>query len=738
MPETGEPAERPAENQGREPQMDADLDISLGETRGPTFERRMPPDRVPGMAVSAVGAVRTATLKIYVSERACRATERHAATDTSRELGGVLLGRCCEGPDGLFVQIEDALPASAVESHAARITFTHETWARFTRACDERRDNLEIVGWYHTHPGFGIFLSHHDLFIHQHFFNQPWHVALVIDPLAGERGFFQWSAGRVRPVGGWYLFGTEEEAEEVSGLSDRLRVRRGREEAGTTAAAAVGAAYGVASAAFDRRLEALRSWVLLVAILGFLLLGLNLILLMNVMRTGEDVREASQLAEAMGPLGRGRDLLRVGRVEEAVGELRLATLRHEWAPEAHLHLSRALAQLERYDEAREAISQAWAGAPARYGRERARFLAADLKRQVPWDTATAGVAAQVVREGLAMATRGHDEAALAIAANALDDRDTDVVLTAIGVLRAVKSDTGGARLQAFVQGTRDRAARRAEFKDFRGAARLMALARAAAPDDLHIEDEYWHQAYRAGLADLNTILEKSARCKMVADLVLSGTDPRARRRVVEAVAARRGGWVRDLLEKARRDEDRRVRDGALDGLVALAQDEDWRAASVIVDELAAAGTPDEKRALIKALGHTKQAVAIAPLAALVKAPDGQVDEETRLAAVKALAELGRGGGDALADLPPPGASAGLLHAISEARAHAAANALYDQAYRLYHAGELDQAKDTLGAVTGRVTGNRSPRWLRRAIAGATGQHAKEPTTSRPPTQPGRT
>ena len=27
----------------------------------------------------------------------------------------------------------------------------------------------DIVGWYHTHPSFGIFLSHHDLFIHQQF-----------------------------------------------------------------------------------------------------------------------------------------------------------------------------------------------------------------------------------------------------------------------------------------------------------------------------------------------------------------------------------------------------------------------------------------------------------------------------------------------------------------------------------------------------------------------------------------
>jgi proteasome lid subunit RPN8/RPN11 len=55
----------------------------------------------------------------------------------------------------------------------------------------------QIVGWHHTHPGFGIFLSRHDEFFHRNFFSQPWQVALVVDPQRGELGFFQWLDGEI-------------------------------------------------------------------------------------------------------------------------------------------------------------------------------------------------------------------------------------------------------------------------------------------------------------------------------------------------------------------------------------------------------------------------------------------------------------------------------------------------------------------------------------------------------------
>jgi proteasome lid subunit RPN8/RPN11 len=99
------------------------------------------------------------------------------------------------------VEIRHFLPATETRSAVSSLTFTHDTWAALHREAETRFPDDLVLGWHHTHPGFGIFLSPHDLFIHRHFFREPWQVALVVDPRRCEFGFFQWRAGQVVDCG---------------------------------------------------------------------------------------------------------------------------------------------------------------------------------------------------------------------------------------------------------------------------------------------------------------------------------------------------------------------------------------------------------------------------------------------------------------------------------------------------------------------------------------------------------
>jgi hypothetical protein len=63
---------------------------------------------------------------------------------------------------------------------------------------DEQHPNAQIVGWYHTHPGYGLFLSQQDLFIQTNFFKNHSQIALVIDPIAEQEAVFAWFGGEVR------------------------------------------------------------------------------------------------------------------------------------------------------------------------------------------------------------------------------------------------------------------------------------------------------------------------------------------------------------------------------------------------------------------------------------------------------------------------------------------------------------------------------------------------------------
>lgn len=143
-----------------------------------------------------------AAVDILIDEPALRASQAHALSSLSREVAGVLVGpRPEKQPDGRYaVHIIDTIVAKYTVMQGASVTYTPESWRYLNDTLGERYPNEEavMVGWYHTHPGFGIFLSGMDLFIHQNFFTQIWHVALVLDPRARTSGFFCWDRRQQR------------------------------------------------------------------------------------------------------------------------------------------------------------------------------------------------------------------------------------------------------------------------------------------------------------------------------------------------------------------------------------------------------------------------------------------------------------------------------------------------------------------------------------------------------------
>src|SRR5262245_22698628 len=135
-------------------------------------ERRRRPDRDRQWACLAYEVPQPDDLPIFLDLQPAAAVERHAHRDTSVELGGILLGKECrdEQTGQPFVWVTQALEAKHYENSQASFTYTHDSWAEITRERERLFPDLDIVGWYHTHPDFGVFLSSHDEFIHRNFF----------------------------------------------------------------------------------------------------------------------------------------------------------------------------------------------------------------------------------------------------------------------------------------------------------------------------------------------------------------------------------------------------------------------------------------------------------------------------------------------------------------------------------------------------------------------------------------
>lgn len=124
----------------------------------------------------------------------------YSRSDTSQELAGVLLGHYTEKDGQYRVFVEAAIEARYTEAAKGSVTFTHRSWEYINKVREDKYPQHAIVGWFHTHPGFGIFLSGYDKFIHQNFFNLPWQIAYVVDPLAGTHGFFGWANNNLEKI----------------------------------------------------------------------------------------------------------------------------------------------------------------------------------------------------------------------------------------------------------------------------------------------------------------------------------------------------------------------------------------------------------------------------------------------------------------------------------------------------------------------------------------------------------
>lgn len=269
--------------------MSAD-EIVFDEVRYREPVRLRRPDRDPARACLAYQVPRPGDLPIFLDRRPADAVERHALRDTTVELGGILLGReCVDDQTGEpFVWVTEHLEAKHYENTQASFTYTHDAWEEITRERDRRFPDLDIVGWYHTHPDFGIFLSGHDLFLHRNFFAQPLQVAYVIDPIRQHRGFFRWRGDGLEQVGGYYLTGDRadrvalarqvDDLESIAsteppsgGLSPRLEAEliamlsRPHVSAGGPAAAAdralLGAAFGASGLLLGGLVVAAGSWM---------------------------------------------------------------------------------------------------------------------------------------------------------------------------------------------------------------------------------------------------------------------------------------------------------------------------------------------------------------------------------------------------------------------------------------------------------------------------------------------
>lgn len=138
-------------------------------------------------------------VSVFVTQKAFVRFCAHASSDLENEVGGWMLGkkRLDKISGEQFIVIDTILPARHTQHGSAFLTFTQDSQVELHRLVQDNYPEKDLVGWFHTHPRMGIFLSSYDTFIHDNFFSEIWQVALVIEPFSRSGGFF------IRQEDGW-------------------------------------------------------------------------------------------------------------------------------------------------------------------------------------------------------------------------------------------------------------------------------------------------------------------------------------------------------------------------------------------------------------------------------------------------------------------------------------------------------------------------------------------------------
>jgi proteasome lid subunit RPN8/RPN11 len=142
---------------------------------------------VNGLENTAKPAVR-----VFITQPAFKDISAHAASDMDHEVGGWLLGHLREDKHSTerYAVVDTILPAEHTASQRAFLTFTQDSQVALHTQLEDQFPEKVLLGWFHTHPRMGVFLSSYDTWLHNHFFPERWHIALVVEPHSKQAGLF--------------------------------------------------------------------------------------------------------------------------------------------------------------------------------------------------------------------------------------------------------------------------------------------------------------------------------------------------------------------------------------------------------------------------------------------------------------------------------------------------------------------------------------------------------------------
>jgi proteasome lid subunit RPN8/RPN11 len=122
---------------------------------------------------------------IFFQQEAVIALQDHLKSSPTQAVFGFLIGDVYRDPEtgALYTVIDKTLKLSQAIYGDKTEVVVSRLWDRMQEQL--KKASASLLGWYHSHPGQGGFLTAHDVETHEKFFTEPWHVAVLVAAEAG-------------------------------------------------------------------------------------------------------------------------------------------------------------------------------------------------------------------------------------------------------------------------------------------------------------------------------------------------------------------------------------------------------------------------------------------------------------------------------------------------------------------------------------------------------------------------
>ena len=199
----------------------AELEIEIEQVPAPELPQGRDPADEEGRPLLKLGQP-GGQQRVFMTYACLKQMLAHTQRNLDAEVAGILLGQISRSDRGIVTVLTEAVAAARTEAGLGHVTFSHETWAELYQYLESLATDADIVGWYHTHPGFGVFFSSQDRFIQENFFGGPGQVGIVVDPVADSAILFVSHHGETVACNGFWVTGAEENVAAARQLVAKL------------------------------------------------------------------------------------------------------------------------------------------------------------------------------------------------------------------------------------------------------------------------------------------------------------------------------------------------------------------------------------------------------------------------------------------------------------------------------------------------------------------------------------